>query len=272
MKQFTIEELIAVQENQQYKYLALFDSAGKPIIPFNPNSIKASERLREIETRLKSQGLKDGLYIVKCKNSVGKTVSTDDYPIFKGENLACGPDPVVPIQHLPAYSPEVLTYDQALKLNIEVERYKLENQALKKEIVSLNAQIAELEDNQAHLSEEPEPSLMDNANSFLQNAMQFVAPLLDQHFALKQQQLGLEAMKLQRLGGMPMRPQAPRANPETSQKETLEAFIMSYQDDPEKYEAMANLYNTALSQEDFLKNLQEWDIDVYNELKNGRKA
>jgi hypothetical protein len=271
MKQFTIEDLIKIQDNQQYKYLALFDSAGKAIIPFNPNSIKASERLREIETRLSSQGLKDGLYIVKCKNSVGKAVSTDDYPIMKGEHLNNSPESIQ-IQTLPTYSPEILTYDQALKLNIEVERLKLENVALKKENAQLLAEVAELEANQAHLSEEPEPGLMDNAKSFLMDAMQFVAPLLDKHFEIKQQALGLEALKLQRLGGMVPRPQAPRANPEVAQKQGIEEFILSFQDDPEKYEALAQMYNTALSQEHFLKSLQEWDIDVYNDLKNGRKA
>lgn len=271
MKQFNIEDLIKIQDSQQYKYLALYDSAGKAIIPFNPNSIKASDRLREIETRLSSQGLKDGLYIVKCKNSTGKAVSTDDYPIMKGENLSCGSD-VPAIQTMPTYSPEILTYDQALKLNIEVERLKLENVALKKEVAQLQAENAELEANQAHLSEEAEPGLMDNAKSFLMDAMQFVAPLLDKHFEIKQQALGLEALKLQRLGAMAPRPQAPKANPEVAQKQGIEEFILSFQDDPEKYETLAQMYNTALSQEHFLKSVQEWDVEVYNELRNGRKA
>ena len=74
MKIYQIEDLRKIQQEQQYKYVGLFDYNGAQIIPFNPNRVTNETRLREIETRLISQGLPDGYYIVKCKNSTGKNV------------------------------------------------------------------------------------------------------------------------------------------------------------------------------------------------------
>lgn len=272
MKLFNIEEVKAVQSNQNYKYLGLFDQSGTQIIPFNPAKVTGAERLRQIETRLISQGLKDGIYIIKGKNSVGKNVPADEYFIQKGANLselACDPVQEVKIVEKPVFQPEVLTYQGALTLQIELERYKLENSSLKKEIESLKAEIKELEQESQLLSEESEPSLMENAQSFLTNAMQFVAPLLDKHFELKEKQLGLQAIQIQhKLGdfGKPNKPQPTKEAPIT--QHPLEVFISQYKDDPETFNALAEIYNTATSEEDFYKGVNDFDNDIYNTLLN----
>lgn len=272
MKLFNIEEVKAVQSNQNYKYLGLFDQSGTQIIPFNPAKVSGAERLRQIETRLISQGLKDGIYIIKGKNSVGKTVPADEYFIQKGSNLSelsCDPVKEVQIVEKPTFQPEVLTYQGALALQIELERYKLENKSLQKEIDSLKADIKELEQESQLLSEEEKPSLMENAQTFLTNAMQFVAPLLDKHFELKEKQLGLQAIQIQhRLGdfGKPVKPQATKEAPLT--QHPLEVFISQYKNDPETFNALAEIYNTATSEEDFLKGVNDYDNEIYNALLN----
>lgn len=275
MNIFKIEDLKGIQSKQSYKYVCLTDQSNKSIIPFNTNKIPVSNRLEEIETRLQSQGLKDGYYVVKFKNTTSKTVSTDDYMIYKGDQVQPMAEPT-PIQYAPPvqYSPEVLTYDEALKLNIELARLKLENAQLKKEIDSLNGEIAELETNQNFLNEEKEPNLMENAQTFLTNAMGFIAPLLDKHFELKEKKLGLEAVALEsRLNSMNKNPFAQR---QQAQKQTnmpqfdktqIEDFIRTYEAQPEVYEQLAKIYNTATGYEDFLHNLNNYDSEIFNNLQ-----
>ena len=267
MKIYTIDDLRKIQNEQNYRYIALFDAAGQQIIPFNPNRVTNEQRLREIETRLISQGLPDGYYIVKCKNSTGKTVRTDDYTFFKGDNLSEALPPAPQIVEKVHFTPEVLTYDGALKLQIDLERLKLENQSLKKEIELLKAELAENET----LSEEStgNATLWENAKGFLSELVGIGAPLLDKHFELKEKQLALKAMELQRLRPAEPKP-TNRPNPEQHNKQVIEDFILTYQDDPDTYEQLASIYNEALSQQDFLKNLKAYDEDIFNALTNGK--
>lgn len=279
MNIFKIEDLKGIQARQTYKYVCLTDQSNKVIIPFNTNKIPISDRLNEIETRLQSQGLKDGYYMVKFKNSTSKTVSTDDYMIYKGESLECAPDPQ-PIQiEKQSFSPEVLTYDQALKLNVEVASLKMEVAQLKKENASLKAEIEELESTAGVLSEEsPEPGLMENATSFLNNAMGFIAPLLDKHFELKEKRLGLQAVALEaRLNSMNKNSfaQSEQASKGTNvtklDQTTIEDYIRSFQENPEFYEKLAAIYNNATSQENFLHDLKNFDLEIYNGLMQWNK-
>jgi hypothetical protein len=281
MKVFNFEDIKKIQADQQYKYVGLFDQSGTQIIPFNPNRTSVSQRLREIETRLISQGLNDGYYFVKCKNSTGKQVKADEYLVYKGEQLSENA-PIIPqIVEKPVFQPEVLTYDGALKLQIELERYKLENASLKREIDSLNQQIQSIESEQLLSEEEEEPGMIDNAKSFLSEMVSYVAPLLDKHFELKQQALGLKALELQhRLD--PKDRRRPRTNPvEPIKKHSvndydpgggfIEDYILTKQDDPDTYEILAELYNTATDQEDFLRNLKEVNEELFNELDQWNK-
>lgn len=267
MKIYKIDDLRRIQNEQQYRYIGLFDSAGQQIIPFNPNRVTNETRLREIETRLISQGLPDGYYIVKCKNSTGKNVRTDDYTFYKGDNLSEGLPPAPQIVEKVQFTPEVLTYDGALKLQIDLERLKLENQSLKKEIESLKAELSEAET----LSEDTSANatLWESAKGFLSEIVGIGAPLLDKHFELKEKQLALKAMELQRL--RPAQPQPkPTTNPDNQNKQIIEDFILTYQDDADTYEHLAHLYNTAVNQEDFLKNLRNYDESIFNALTNGK--
>lgn len=279
MNIFKIEDLKGIQAKQAYKYVCLTDQSNKIIIPFNTNKIPISERIHEIETRLQSQGLKDGYYMVKFKNTTSKTVSTDDYMIYKGESLEFAPDPQPVIIEKQSFSPEVLTYDQALKLNVEVASLKMEVAQLKKENAALKAEIEEMENNPGLLSEESEePGLMENATSFLNNAMGFIAPLLDKHFELREKKLGLEAVALEaRLNSMNKNPfaQSQQASKGTNvtklDQTTIEDFIRTFEDQPEVYEQLAAIYNNATSQETFLHDLKNFDLEIFNSLMQWNK-
>ena len=263
MKVYSIDQFKDIQNQQQYKYIGLFNAQGQTIIPINTNKTTTATRLREIETRILSEALPDGYYFIKCKNTVTK-VPTDDYAILKGNKLSEDQAPITPVQVIekPVFQPEVLTYEGALKLQVNLERLKLENENLKREIESLKS---EIEENKL-LSEENEPSIMDNAKSWLQEILSIGAPLLDKHFALKEQQLQLKAYELKQLGGI--RPQNPMQNPEMSTrpenaKGGFEAIIMTFQDQPEVYNKLADFYNNAQSEEEFLRNVQLYDENIF---------
>jgi len=262
MKEFLIKDIFDIQKEQAYKYIGLFDQQGNKVVPFNSNATSSNERLKEIETRLCSAGLADGFYNICCKNAL-KGGAADNYMIKKGENLGESNTANIPIvQTLP---PDLLSYAQALKLNVDVERMKLENSALKKEIEQLNKQLIE---NQTLLSEEEEnaaPGMLENAKTFLSEAMGFIAPLLDKHFELKEKQLGLQAVQIQhRLDNRTKRP-SPEQGP-TKEKNLTESFVMSYKDDPEVYEKLASFYNEAISREQFYESVKNWNSEIFNDL------
>ena len=265
MKIYQIKDLRKIQQEQQYKYVGLFDYNGAQIIPFNPNRVTNETRLREIETRLISQGLPDGYYIVKCKNSTGKSVKTDDYTFYKGEKLGeiAPPAPVVVQAPAPTAGPEVLTYEGALKLQVELERLKLENSSLKQQIDDLKSELSEIET----LGEENKETagMWDNAKSFLSELVSVGAPLLDKHFELREKSLALKALEIQ------SKAPAPRPNQQAAQKQAeIMAFIESFKtDDPETYNELVNIYNGAAHQADFMEKLAAYDQELFNTLQNG---
>ena len=265
MKDYTINDIAKIQDEQKYKYIGLFDQGGNKVIPFNSNSTQSSERLKEIETRLLSEGLKDGFYNVCCKNAL-KGGAVDTYLIRKGENLSENTDVKIPI--VQTVAPDLLSYASALQLNVEVARLKMENNSLKKEIDLLKL---ELKESQEMLSEDIEeveaPNMLENAKSFLSEAMSFVAPLLDKHFELKEKQLGLQAIQIEHKLGYPTkRPSPEQPQSQTRIKTATEEFILSYKDEVEVYEKLAIFYNNATSEEEFLKNIKEWNLAIFEEL------
>ena len=271
-KVYNISELNALPLLDQYSYFALFDQGGGMIIPFNSNKVPGSTRLREIEKRLLSAGCLDGYYMLKCKNSPGTKVVSDNFTFYKGEKLAEG-TPAPMIQAAQQFSPEVLSYESALKLQVEVERLKIENSNLRRQVNDLETEIANIETEKETLSENAAPGMWENAKSFLSELVQMGAPLLDKHFELKEKQLSLKAMELQ--NRLNMRPPAPTAtpgtNPATQQKNKFEDIIMSYrEEDPDTYESLAKIYNSATSVEDFLRNVQTFNPDIHKSFINGK--
>ena len=266
MKDFLMKDIFEIQEEQKYKYIGLYDQSGNKVIPFNSNATSANSRLKEIETRLLSAGLKDGFYNVCCKNAL-KGGTADNYLIKKGENLSENTTANIPIvQTLP---PDLLSYQQALKLNVEVERLKMENTALKKEIELFKQEQREQELTLLNEEEDesPLPGLMENAKSFLTEAMSFVAPLLDKHFELKEKQLGLQAIQIQnRMNNNTKRPSPEQPGSKAREKNNTKDFILSYKDQTEVYEKLAAFYNNATSEEQFLRNVNEYNGDIFKEL------
>lgn len=266
MKIYSIEDLRRIQAEQNYRYIGLFDYNGAQIIPFNPNKVTNETRLREIETRLISQGLPDGYYLVKCKNSTGKSVKTDDYTFYKGDKLSDmpPPSPVVIQAPAPVTSPEVLTYESALKLQVDLEKLRLENASLKRELDQARQDLAEMET----LSEENKETsgMWDNAKSFLSELVSVGAPLLDKHFELREKQLALKALEISGKQNV-----ARQVNKPAERQAEIQSFIKSFEtEDPETFQDLVKIYNSADHQADFFEKLNEYNPDLYNALQNGK--
>lgn len=266
MKNYKANELQAIQKRQNYKHVALFDSFGNAIVKFNTNAIDPQVRLTEILTRLNSEGLPDGTYIFKGKNSPSKNVYSDDYTVIKGkEQTLSEPAPV--LMSSQNYSPEVLSYDSALKMQVENERLKIENLNLLQKIEDLEIQLSENES----LSEDAAPNLFESGKSFLTEIVAMAAPLLDKHFELKEKQLSLQAMAMQ--NNMNTRRPSPEQAPEQKTKqhilkiEAVQNWIKGYQENEETYNKLATFYNNAKSQNDFIESLQS-EPELFNDFQN----
>jgi hypothetical protein len=102
---------------------------------------------------------------------------------------------------------------------------------------------------------------MENAKSFLESLMEFGTPLLDQHFALKQQQIEIERMKYQR-----PRPQAQAPKDQNVQIRKIGEFVECYKDQPEIYEALHEISAKSQTVNEFMEYLAQFNNDLYVEL------
>lgn len=273
MKNYKISDIAGIQKRQGYKHIALFDHLGNPIVKFNTNAISPAQRLKEIETRLNSEALPNGTYIFKGKNSPSKNVYTDDYFIIKGKPEVLA-EPA-PVQAAPAanFSPEVLSYDSALKMQVENERLKLENANLLTRIEELENEIFEIQEEKTVLSEDSAPSLFESGKAFLTEIVTMAAPLLDKHFELKEKQLNLQAYAMQQKMNAPHKQPSPEQAPQAKAQQhenrvlSIETWINGFKESPEQYEILAGIYNNAENEPDFINTLRENAPDLFTDFQ-----
>jgi hypothetical protein len=260
MKVYTTKEVINLIHENEYKLVCLMDQAGSKILPFNRVGTDPAGRLSEIEKKLTNEITPDGIYVICCKHA--QKSKPDNYYVRKGsEKSAQDPTPVI-IQQPAAPGPDVITYDAALKMQVENERLKMQVEQLTAENEQLTAQLEELETEM--LAEDPTNELIENGKTFLTETLATIAPLLDKHFELKEKQLALTALQYQQ------RPQERPASIERPEhrapKKDIESYIMSCKEDPDKYNELAAIYNGAENEDDFLKQLAENSQEDYIKL------
>lgn len=271
MKIYHISELQDIHRDQGYRHYGLFDQQGKQIIAFNSNRSTANDRLKEIIVRLNSPGLRDGYYIVKAKNSTGKTIVPDEFTMYKG-NLEEAAEKVIHIQPtapVQPISPEVLTYESALRLQVENATLKMQIENLNKKVADLEEEIKELETNPT-LSEDQNNSMWSGAKELFSQIMEVGAPMWDKQMELKEKALTIEMMKLQNNPTINKQVN-PIINHEAKNKQIIENFIVSKENN-ECYIELVELYNNAESQKDFLTKLKDQNLDIYTELVHGKRT
>lgn len=276
MTTYNIIEVIRICTEQKYKYIAFYDQTGRELIAFNSNNVTAADRLAEIQKRLESPALKDGIYCVKGKTSPRVKTVADEYFIKKGDY------DVKEIQ-IGSFSPEILSYDKALEMQTKIAKYEMEIEQLKIKIDALeieNKYLQELEMtfDEEEDEEEETPTLAENAKSFLSEFLPILTPLIDKHFDLQQQKLNLEAQKILRSNPYRPKQQAPAAEQEQGQEKEIarilaqiQAWLKAKSDDEETdeetYQQLISLYNTASGIDNFLEMLNNYNSELYEDLR-----
>ncbi len=278
MKTYDLKDIPKIINDGGYKYCGLFTQNGSKIIPYNSNRIKIEDRIEEIIRRIEKGGLPDGYYCIKCKTSYSSNATADDFYIYNGEMIDLSEEPTATIIEEKIVSPNVLTYESALKLNVELASLKLENKALKNKIEDLEIELAQLEEDD-NLADAPK-STFEQVKDFGEQLINVAAPLLDRHFKNKEMELTLKAQQLPQFNNMPG--QFPNYN--TSQdphiKQTaensdvpffsqeLEEFIFSPEHNENEKGILEVLFYNSESEEDFMKKLNDANPELCGKCKN----
>lgn len=201
MKTYNEKEIENEIIAQQYKYIALFDSNDRVLIPYNNTQIKPEIRLKEILTRLKSKTLTDGFYKVMAKNSVQKNIVPDVYLYAKGNTANLNESAKQEIIYIDRPNQNVgmdsvISYTKALELNTLIARLELENTQLKREIDNLQTECDELRNNEVQNLADEKPTMLENAKNFLSEILTSGAPLLDKYFEQKDRALQIKEQQL----------------------------------------------------------------------------
>jgi hypothetical protein len=252
-----LKEALKKIESSGYKRAALFRNNEK-ICAWNTFG-KILPKLDEIETRVINNG--PGVYVIQAANAA-KDVP-DQFVIEYGDQTLISEKKV-----MPDINPKLLENQKILELSILNAELRKDNEALNRlindlenDIDELNTKIQELTEAQTLSEENAKPGLMENAKSFLESLMEFGTPLLDQHFALKQQQIEIERMKYQR-----PKPQGQAPVNENIQIRKIGEFVEGYKDQPEIYEALHEISANSKTVSEFMEYLSQFNAELYEQL------
>ena len=257
---YNIEDVDKILNEGGYKHISLTDKDNVTIIPFNSNKIPVQKRALEIKKRLESFACGPGYYSLKCKNNITKTAHVDSYMIQKpkDENLSEEIAPGI-VYEEKIVSPNVCSYEEALKMQVENERLKIENAILKKNCEELEASLKQLEEeiNEAEMLADESPT-----KSWLNQVLEVGLPMLDKHFELKQRELELKAISIP--GASETRPAIPEQKVVNPERNKFETFVLSYEGKPE-YDFLADTYNNAQSPDDFMNKIKSYNPGLYED-------
>ncbi len=252
-----LKEALKKIETSGYKRAALFRNNEK-ICAWNTYG-KILPKLDEIETRVINNG--PGVYVIQAANAA-KDVPDQFVIEYGDQNL------ISEKTKMPEINPKLLENQKILELSILNAELRKDNEALERlvnelenEIEELNTKIQELSEAQTLSEENAKPGLMENAKSFLESLMEFGTPLLDQHFALKQQQIEIERMKYAR-----PRPQAQAPENENVKIRKIGEFVETFKDQPEVYEALHEISAKSQNVGEFMEYLAQFNSDLYEQL------
>ena len=263
-----IQEIENLLWKCNYRYCSLYKN-DKKIESYNVSG-NALNKLEQIKKRLISQP--PGEYIIKCKNGVKG--AEDEFLLNwnNSEKITTMSEEINP-----KFLENKAYMELAIK-NAELLKYQ-EISSLKNEILNLELEIEELNEKLSEkqitpLSEEKTPTLMENAKEFLSTLMEFGAPLLDQHFEIKKQELQLQALKL----GKNLKREVRQDNTEQQRKKQREQELIKItenwinskntndDENNEEYLDLQNLYNSSKNLKEFLDSLTSGNIEQYEEL------
>lgn len=242
MQTYTLKEIKAIAKEQGYSFACLFNNEGDKIVNFNNTKQNILDKLIEIEKKLNSKIISDGVYFVGLANKLGKGQHIDKLAVLKGSNLAQGNQQgtVIIQQAQPAES--ILSYAAALDYQKQISSLEYDNKFLKQQNDLLQKKINELESELKEvetLSESSEnkgglTDLIKDSGGILKGLAEAALPALDRYFDIQQKRIELEEKKLMLTA--PKKQQAPAAPKqiEIGSKEHLQLIEKAYNDENEE--------------------------------------
>jgi len=228
---------------------------GECLESWNNQYMTAEDKLIQIEKRLKVQP--PGEYILKCRNSSRSKI--DSFPVDNGTTK--GQTTLSETKTMDV-NPKLLENQRILELSIENANLKKEVEYLTLECEELENKIAEFQAQAVLSEEEAKPTLMENAKNFLETLMEYGAPLLNQHWELKKQQMEIERMKY----GIKPETKQNAPDPEKVKIRIIGEFVEGFKDNEEIYNALHDISAKSDSVDKFLQLLNEYNSGLYEQL------
>lgn len=247
MRNYSLSEIKKLADNPAYKHISLVNAQGDTLISYNALLKDKKNKISEVESRLKSDGTQDGLYIVLAKSSARKSVQPDQYPYLKGdktnapqlsEPLLIKPEPQKEVEH-------VLTYKGALELEKEKNRLELENSQLRESNEFLKKRISELESELMDLEEEEEEEESDGLSEaakpggFLSQMLPGILAVANEHFSIEREKLKLKEKQLLSSENKKVFPQQAQRSDNELEQFAAELLQLS-KTNPEQYKLIIN--------------------------------
>lgn len=183
MEFLTIKEVISTCTAAGYKYARMEDSTGLVLIPFNRNRLNQDgilENLTKIENRYKHKITPDGIYYIRCQSNLFNKLPGEVFAVKKGNVKQETPPP--PPESNPNTLPkknEVISLDEAIKLNRENAELKMQNEFLTKENRELVQEVTQLRAEVDQLSLEEEAPVSNATTDFLSSNAPALLSILD---------------------------------------------------------------------------------------------
>lgn len=196
---YTLEQIKKLSIEQGYKFCQLVGMSGEEFVPWNPSNYSGgfAKRFEDIQKRLKSPTVPDGLYIIKCKVHQKTTVTPDSFTVQKGDVTPEQATKII-VEHS---SPEMLSESQmgvteVIELRVSSQLMSHENERLKAEVAELQEKVTALE---ADLEEADDDTLSQRGPGHIAEYLKELGPTLipiaDRYFDLEQSKLELETIK-----------------------------------------------------------------------------
>lgn len=195
---YTLEQIKKLATEQGYKFCQLTGMDGAEFVPWNPSNYSGgfAKRFEDIQKRLKSPTVPDGLYIIKCKVQQKTSITPDSFTVQKGDLDSEQVTKIIVEQANPeTLSESQMTITEVIELRVSNQLTTAENERLKTENEELKEKVATLE---ADLEEADEDTLSQGPNhiaEYLKELGPTFVPIADRYFDLEERKLELETIK-----------------------------------------------------------------------------
>lgn len=207
MKTYKLPEIRRIAKEQGYRFAALENAQGNRLVAYNTPTGKIDRKFDEIQKRLGSEVLPDGVYYVCLCTVHSRQSQADKLPVIKGNakttmnehGMVIHQPTATPVKEIP----EVLTYQGALQLQAQIS--KLESEAtfatfinsqlqekideLEEELDEIKAKLQTYENPDGSPKKSPLAEAGDMLSTTLKDIVPQALPLFDRYFDIQEKRI-----------------------------------------------------------------------------------